>query len=111
LKTSSQRTAKLKVQGLKREKEGSDDKSGRRRRKLDIIAEILFFSEHPKRKTSITCNAKLNYFQLKSQINAITVQGLLQKKLNKYATTEKGHRFLELFAQLNDLMNEFKRIK
>jgi predicted transcriptional regulator len=84
---------------------------GSRRGKLDIIAEILLFCEQQKTKTSIMYNANLNYSQLKSQINALTTQGLLQKNLNKYLTTQKGYRFLELFAQINDLLDEFNTIK
>ena len=52
-------------------------------------------------------NTNLNYSQLKNHMDSLTAQGLLAKKLNKYATTEKGYRFLELFAQLNDLLDEF----
>ena len=81
---------------------------GPRRGRLDIVAEILLYCEQQKTKTSIMYNANLNYVQLKSQISALTSQGLLEKKLNKYTTTKKGHHFLELFAQLNDLMNELQ---
>ncbi len=80
---------------------------GSRRGKLDIIAEILLFCEQQKTKTSIMYNTNLNYAQLKSQMDTLTSQGLLLKNLNKYLTTEKGYRFLELFAQLNDLLDEF----
>lgn len=108
-------TAKLNSQELqfallKHEKEWSIAK-GSRRGKMDIIAEILLFCEEQKTKTSIMYNANLNYSQLKSQMNALISQGLLEKKLNKYVTTERGYRFLELFAQLNDLLDEFKNIK
>ena len=80
---------------------------GSRRGKLDIIAEILLFCEHQKTKTSIMYNTNLNYSQLKNQIDTLTSQGLLAKSVNKYVTTERGYRFLELFAQLNDLLEEF----
>ena len=80
---------------------------GKRRGKLDIIAEILLFCEHQKSKTSIMYNTNLNYSQLKNQIDTLTSQGLIAKSVNKYVTTEKGYRFLELFAQLNDLLDEF----
>jgi predicted transcriptional regulator len=80
---------------------------GQRRGKLDIIAEILLFCEEQKTKTSIMYNTNLNYGQLKSHMDSLTSQGLLNKKTNKYATTEKGYRFLELFAQLNDLLDGF----
>ena len=91
---------------LKHDGEWSSVK-GARRCKLDIIAEILLFCEHQKTKTSIMYNTNLNYSQLKNQMNNLTSQGLLAKNLNKYTTTEKGYRFLELFAQLNDLLDEF----
>jgi predicted transcriptional regulator len=80
---------------------------GARRGKLDIIAEILLFCERQKTKTSIMYNTNLNYSQLKNHMNTLTNQGLLTKNVNKYTTTEKGHRFLELFAQLNDLLEEY----
>jgi predicted transcriptional regulator len=95
---------------LKHDKEWNIAK-GSRRGKLDIIAEILLFCEQQKTKTRIMYNANLNYSQLKSHINALTSQGLLEKKLNKYVTTERGYRFLEIFAQLNDLLNEFTNLK
>ena len=78
---------------------------------MDIIAEILLYCEQQKTKTSIMYNANLNYSQLKSQIDALTSQGLIEKKQNRYVTTERGYRFLELFAQLNDLLDEFNNIK
>jgi len=90
---------------LKHEHERTNIK-GARRGKLDIIAEILLFCEQQKTKTSIMYNTNLNYAQLKSHTDGLTAQGLLIKKLNKYATSEKGYHFLELFAQLNDLLDE-----
>jgi predicted transcriptional regulator len=95
---------------LKHDREWSIAK-GSRRGKLDIIAEILLFCEQQKTKTSIMYNANLNYSQLKIHINALTSQGLLEKKLNKYVITERGYRFLEIFAQLNDLLDEFTNLK
>lgn len=46
----------------------------------------------------------LNYTQLKSNLKFLTSQGLLNHAMGKYATTEKGYRFLELFAELNDIL-------
>ena len=92
---------------LKHEKEKNNFK-GQRRSKLDIIAEILLFCEQQKTKTSIMYNTNLNYSQLKNHMDMLTAQGLLTKKQNRYATTEKGHHFLELFAQLNNLLDEIQ---
>ena len=80
---------------------------GSRRGKLEIMAEILIFCERQKTKTSIMYNTNLNYSQLKNRVDTLTSQGMLAKDINKYVTTEKGYRFLELFAQLNDLLEEF----
>ncbi|MCW3994727.1 MAG: winged helix-turn-helix domain-containing protein [Candidatus Bathyarchaeota archaeon] len=91
---------------LKHDREWSSIK-GSRRGKLDIIAEILLFCEKQKTKTSIMYNTNLNYSQLKAHMDTLLSQGLLAKNLNKYITTERGYRFLELFAQLNDLLEEF----
>ncbi len=90
---------------LKREKDLGGVK-GSRRGKLDIIAEILLYCEQQKTKTSIMYNTNLNYSQLKLHMNHLTAQGLLAKKSSKFQTTERGYRFLELFAQLNDLLDE-----
>ena len=76
---------------------------------MDIIAEILLFCEEQKTKTSIMYNANLNYSQLKNHLNTLTSQGLLEKKTNKYVTTERGYRFLELFAQINDLLKRIQK--
>lgn len=74
---------------------------------LDIIAEILLHCEQPKTKTSIMYHTNLNYAQLKSHLDNLTTQGLLTKETNKYIISEKGTRFLELFGQLNVLLDDF----
>jgi predicted transcriptional regulator len=40
-------------------------------------------------------------------MNTLTTQKLLAKKINKYATTERGHEFLDLFSRLNTLVDSF----
>ena len=91
---------------LKQQKDFGNIK-GARRGRLDIIAEILLFCEQQKTKTSIMYNANLNYSQLRRHMDALTAQGLLEKKATKFITTEKGYHFLDLFAQLNDLLADF----
>ncbi len=104
--TSKLNSNELQFALLKHDGEWNNIK-GSRRGKLDIIAEILLFCEQQKTKTSIMYNTSLNYSQLKNHMGTLTTQGLLTKNVNKYVTTEKGYRFLELFAQLNDLLEEF----
>ena len=79
---------------------------GAKRGRLEIIAEILLFCDQRKAKTSIMYKTNLNYAQLKSNLKFLTSQVLLTHNTGKYATTEKGHRFLELFAQLNDILKD-----
>jgi len=88
---------------LKHERERGGAK-GARRGKIDIISEILAYCEQPKTKTSIMYNTNLNYVQLKGHLDALLAQGLLIAEQNKFLTTEKGFRFLELFVELNDLL-------
>jgi predicted transcriptional regulator len=85
---------------------GWNTTNGSKRGRLDIIAEILTVCDQRKSKTSIMYKAKLNYAQLKSHLEFLTRQGLLTNNMNKYATTEKGYRFLELFVQLSDILNQ-----
>jgi predicted transcriptional regulator len=79
---------------------------GARRGRLEILAEILLFCEHQKAKTSIMYKTNLNYAQLKSHLKFLTSQHFLMYDANKYATTEKGYHFLELFAELNDILRD-----
>lgn len=78
--------------------------NGSRRGRLEIIAEILLFCDQPKAKTSIMYKTNQNYAQLKSNLKFLTSQVFLMHNRDKYATTKKGYRFLELFAQLNDIL-------
>jgi len=76
-----------------------------RRGRMEIMAEILLFCSQQKAKTKIMYNINLNYAQLKSHLRSLTAQGLLTTNKGQYATTQKGYRFLTLFAQLNDMLN------
>ena len=76
-----------------------------RRGRMEIIAEILLFCSQQRAKTKIMYNSNLNYAQLKSHLRSLTAQGLLMINKDKYATTQKGYRFIELFAQLHDMLN------
>jgi predicted transcriptional regulator len=79
--------------------------SGSKRGRLEIMAEILYHCNQQKTKTNIMYKANLNYAQLKKHLKSLTSQGLLTTNKNRYATTQKGYRFLALFTQLNDILN------
>ncbi len=72
------------------------------------MGEILLFCREQKTQTSIMYHANLNYSQLKKNITALTGQGLLDKKNDKYyIITKKGYQFLELFSQISGLLEGF----
>ncbi len=79
--------------------------NGSKRERLEIMAEILYYCNQQKTKTtSIMYKVNLNYAQLKKHLGSLVSQGLLTTDKKEYATTQKGQRFLELFVQLNDIL-------
>ena len=75
-----------------------------RRSRIDIIIEILEVAKAGVNKTSIVYRTNLNFRLADKYIELLEKQGLLENKLNKYITTEKGRIFLgkakELTVQL-----------
>ena len=79
-------------------------KGSSRRERNEIIAEILLFCEHPKKKTKIMYNTNLSYPQLQNYLNCLTSTGTIQQEKGCYVTTERGYPFLELFAELQEII-------
>ena len=77
-----------------------------KRGRLGIIAEILLFCDQQKAKTNIMYNTNLNYAQLESNLSYLTSLGMLMRQEGRYLTTSKGYRFLELFAELQDILRD-----
>ena len=48
----------------------------------------------------------LNYAQLQNHLKLLTAQGLLSMEMEKYVTTEKGFRYIELFLELHDILRD-----
>jgi hypothetical protein len=46
----------------------------------------------------------LSYARLKTYLPFLTSRGLLAHNSDRYVTTEEGHRFLEAFSHLNDML-------
>ena len=88
-----------------RQNSGWDSARGSKRGQLEIMAEILSHCTQQKAKTDIMYKVNLNYVQLKKHLTALTSQSLLSTNKNKYSTTQKGYRFLELFIQLKAMLN------
>jgi len=87
-----------------RQSSGCDFIRGLKRERLEIMAEILCYCNQQKTKTDIMYKVNLNHAQLKRYLRYLTSQGLLMVNKNKYAATQKGCRFLDLFVQLNDIL-------
>jgi predicted transcriptional regulator len=77
-----------------------------KRGRLEIIADILLFCEQHKAKTSIMYNTNLNYAQLQIHLSYLNSLGMLMHEQGRYFTTDKGYRFLELFAELQDILRD-----
>jgi predicted transcriptional regulator len=71
-----------------------------KRQRIEIMAQILAFCKHAKRKTRIMYKNNLSYAQLKDYLTFLTSLHLLARDSDTYLTTEKGYRFLEAFTQL-----------
>jgi predicted transcriptional regulator len=82
--------------------------SGLKRDRIEIITEILLFCNQYKAKTNIMYKTNLNYSQLQNHLAYLIASGMLANDGRKYLTTDKGYRFLELFAELQDLMSSQK---
>jgi predicted transcriptional regulator len=69
------------------------------------MAEILRYCVLQKAKTKIMYKINVNCTQLERYLRSLLSQGLLATNKNKYTTTQKWHRFLELFVQLSEIIN------
>ncbi|UCE15276.1 MAG: hypothetical protein JSV12_05160 [Candidatus Bathyarchaeota archaeon] len=80
-----------------------------KRQRIEITAQILMFCMDSKRKTRIMYMNNLSHLQLKNYLTLLTSRNLLAHNSDTYVTTEKGHRFLEAFAQLKDVLEDHTR--
>ena len=80
-----------------------------KRQRIEIMAQILAFCMHARRKTRIMYMNNLSHSQLKGYLSLLTSRNLLAHNSDTYVTTEKGHRFLEAFAQLKDVLEDHAR--
>ena len=72
-----------------------------KRERFEILAEVLLYCNQQKGKTEIMYKTNLNCTQLKKHLRSLTSKGLLDANTDKYVTTQKGQRFLKIFAQLD----------
>ncbi len=80
-----------------------------KRQRIEIMAQILAFCLQTRQKTHIMYANNLSYAQLKNYLMLLTSRDLLAHNSERYETTHKGHRFLEAFTQLNDVLEDRAR--
>ena len=90
-------------------------KNGRvkmRRSKIDIIVDVLEVTKNGVNKTAIVYKTNLNFMLADKYLLLLEKQGLLEKKLDKYFTSEKGKIFLgkakDLTTQLETILQKGK---
>jgi predicted transcriptional regulator len=84
------------------------------RNRIDIAGQILGTANGGgTKKIKMMYQANLSYAQLKKYLMVLTERDLLQYDLDTqtFKTTEKGHKFLETYNQLDDLMNPKKYVQ
>ena len=89
----------------------------KKRDRLGIISLILEASSadayETKKTTVITYNTLLNHPRLKEYWRTIAKEGLLiyDSTTQTFKTTEKGHKFLEMYSELEQRSREEKKNK
>jgi predicted transcriptional regulator len=85
-----------------------------RRSRIDIVVEVLEVAKNGVNKTAIVYRTNLNFRLADKYIELLENQGLLENKLNKYITTDRGRIFLgkakELTLQLEIPIQKTKEI-
>ena len=66
-----------------------------RRSKIDIIIDVLEVAKMGVNKTSVVYRTNLNFKLADKYLELLQNQGLVENKLDKYITTDKGKVFLE----------------
>jgi len=76
----------------------------RRRSYIDVIARILEKAREPTLKTHLGYAARVTLTRVGRYIELMVSRGLLEREGNSYRATEKGERFLELYAELRGML-------
>lgn len=84
------------------------------RNRIDIAGQILGTANGGgTKKIKMMYQANLSYAQLKKYLMVLTERDLLRYDLDTqiFKTTEKGHKFLETYNQLDELMNPIEYVQ
>ena len=73
---------------------------------LEITAEILSLCKRPQVKTRVMYETNLSWRMLQNYLSKLQSKGLLEvhHSLARYATTEKGLKFVEKWKELMELL-------
>jgi len=66
-----------------------------RRSRIDIIIDVLEVAKMGVNKTSVVYRTNLNFKLADKYLELLQTQGLVENRVNKYITTDKGKIFLE----------------
>jgi len=77
-----------------------------KRSNLEITAEILSLCKRPQTKTRVMYGTNLSWQMLEKYLSQLQSLGLLEvhHSLTRYATTEKGLKFVEKWRELMELL-------
>ena len=77
-----------------------------KRTNLEITAEILNFCKKPQTKTHVMYNTNLSWQMTQKYLSQLQSRGLLEihHSVTKYATTQKGLRFVKKWKELLELL-------
>ncbi len=71
-----------------------------RRSRMDIIIDVLDVAQMGVNKTSVVYRTNLNFKLAEKYLELLQKQGLVENRVNKYLTTNKGKIFLEKAREL-----------
>ncbi len=76
-----------------------------RRNRLEIIIGILEVAREEVNKTGIVYRTNLNFLITDKYLALLIEKGFIEKKGDKYATTDNGKAFLEKAREINSQLN------
>jgi predicted transcriptional regulator len=71
-----------------------------RRSRIDIIIDVLEVAKMGVNKTSVVYRSNLNFKLAEKYLELLQKHGLVEKRVDKYITTEKGKIFLQKAKEL-----------
>jgi len=82
-----------------------------RRSRIDIIIDVLDASMMGVNKTSVVYRTNLNFKLADKYLGLLQKQGLLENKLDKYVTTDKGKIFLKKAKEVTEQLEDYGRTR